>query len=119
MTIVLIPILIVAAVAVIGVLALRAWGRRRTAVDDELAGDTQTLDYLVPQGQDPAVLISALKGDGYQAAPDPGRTNLLHIACPSGLDRERPRVRATLEAARLSGPGTGTSPEPVRFVDEA
>ena len=29
MTIVLIPILIVAAVAVIGVLALRAWGRRR------------------------------------------------------------------------------------------
>ena len=121
MTIVLIPILIVAAVAVIAVLALRSFGRRRAAVDDELTADTQTLDYVVPPGQDPALLISALQEDGYQAAPDPRRTNLLHIACPSGLNRERPRVRATLQSVRGTGIDAGApmSPDPVRFADEA
>jgi hypothetical protein len=118
MTIVLIPVLILAAVAVVGVLALRSWGQRRTVVDDELAGDSPTLDYLVPPGQDPAALMAALQEDGYQAAPDPRRTDLLHIACPTGLDRERPRVRATLESAER-GVSDDSPTGPVRFVDEA
>ena len=121
MTIVLIPILVVAAVAVIGVLALRSWGRQRATVDDQLSGDAPTLDYLVPAGQDPALLVSALRQDGYEAAPDPHRTNLLHIDCPGGTDRERPRVRATLQSVGRTAidAGAPTEPEPVVFADEA
>ena len=121
MTVVLVPILVVAAAAVIGVLALRSWGHQRTALDHELSGDAQTLDYVVPAGQDPALLISALQDDGYQAEPDPRRTNVLHIACPSGLNRERPRVRATLQSVGRTtiDAGAPLHPEPVRFADEA
>lgn len=116
-----VAIVLVAAFVLGGGAAAKTRASRRTTVHDELADRADTLDYEVPRGQDPALLVAALRQDGYDAAPDPRRTNLLHIECPSGPDRERPRVRATLESVRHTVMDTGApvDPEPVRFADEA
>jgi hypothetical protein len=126
MPFVLVLVLVVVVVVVIAFLALTRggaagrWGRERAAAHEELAGPASTLDYEVPAGQDPALLVAALREEGYEAAPDPHRTNLLHIECPSGPDRERSRVRATLGAVRSTAIDAGApmDPGPVRFVDE-
>ena len=121
MPVVLIPIFIIVAIVVAVAIArgARTWGQRRVETHDELAGPATTLDYVVPSGQDPALLVSALRQDGYEAAPDPRDTDVLHIECPGGLDRERPRVRATLQSVRRTGfEGAPMDPEPVRFADE-
>lgn len=122
MPVVLIPIFVIVAIVVLVAIAfgVRTWGKGHVEAQDELAGPAETLDYEVPQGQDPAVLIAALQEDGYHAAADPQQTNLLHIDCPTGVNRERPRVRATLESVHSTAMDSGvpTDPPPVRFADE-
>ena len=117
---IIVPVLLLA-VVVIALVRMRSWGQQRVARDHDLAGPAATLDYVVPPGQDPALVVSALRQDGYEAAPDPRRTDVLHIECPAGPDRERPRVRATLQSVRRTAIDTGApmDPGPVRFVDEA
>ena len=89
--------------------------------NEALAEDPRTLDYVVPEGQDPAVVVAALNVNGLDAAPghEDGR-QLVHIACP-------PDNSATREQAREVIAGIGTTSldagvpldaSPVRFVDE-
>ena len=79
-----------------------------------------SLDYFVPEGQDPAVVLTALSAAGYSASVDPGDVHLVHVEYPSGPD-ERERVRGTIESVRTTAIDSGSSldPRPVRFVDEA
>jgi len=83
--------------------------------------DEPLLDYVVPAGQDPAVVLAALAAERYDASTDPGQANLIHIACPGGADRERARVRATIEAVHTTAIDAGApfDPGPVRFQDES
>jgi hypothetical protein len=121
-TVILIPVILVVIVAVVVLLALASWGRRRQSAADELAHPASpTLDYRVPPGQDPVVVLTALASEGYQATVDPEATQLVHISCPAGLDRERAHVRAVLESADTTTIDTGApiDPTPVRFVDES
>jgi hypothetical protein len=117
----LVPLLILAVLLVVAVIGTRGWMARRLAAADDLARpEAPTLDYVVPAGQDPVVVITALTSEGYAATADPADVHLIHISCPSGEDRERARARATIEAVHTTAIDSGVAfdPGPVRFVDE-
>jgi hypothetical protein len=117
----LVPLVIIVVLVVLALVAARAWMGRRTEVADELASpESPTLDYVVPAGQDPVVVLTALSADGYVATADPTDVHLIHISCPSGEDRERARVRATIESVHTTAIDDGAPIDsgPVRFVDE-
>jgi hypothetical protein len=95
---------------------------KRAHVDRVLASEqTPTLEYSVPTGQDPAVILAALHGEGYTATVDPNHTQqLVLIACPGGLDRERARVRSIIAAADVTTIDDGGPVDvDVRFRDES
>jgi hypothetical protein len=117
----LVPILIVLVTLVAGVVVLRRWSAGREQLGDELEDPgTPTLAYRVPAGQDPAVVLAALEGDGYVAAADPDDTRLVRVRCPARLGCERARVRAVIETAAVTAMDTGAPIDagPVRFEDE-
>jgi hypothetical protein len=119
---VLIPLIAILVVVVLLGLLAKAWTARRTARNDDLARtETVTLDYVVPTGQDPTLILAALSSEGYDAAPDPGQTQLVHIACPAGQERVRAHVRATIAGVHRTGVDDTEAhfdPGTVRFVDE-
>jgi len=79
-----------------------------------------SLDYVVPEGQDPAVVLTALSREGYSATPEPGQVNLLHIDCPSGPEQDRAAIRRIIESVHTTGIDSGAPFDPgsIRFVDE-
>jgi len=93
----------------------------RQRIDEELHSDAvPTLEYLVPTGQDPAVILAALESAGYTATADPHHAHQrVLIACPEGLDRQRARVRTVIESASVTTPQDGVPVEAdVQFADE-
>jgi len=82
---------------------------------------TPTLEYSVPTGQDPAVILAALQGEGYAATVDSHHTQqVVLIACPGGLDRQRARVRSIIAAADVTTIDDGGPVDvDVRFRDES
>jgi hypothetical protein len=114
---------LLAIVALVWIVAyvVREETAKRAHVDRELEDErTPTLEYSVPTGQDPAVLLAALQGEGYTAVVDPNHTQqLLLIACPGGLDRQRARVRSIIAAADVTTIDDGGPVDvDVRFRDE-
>lgn len=105
-------------VVVAGLLVLRV---ARTWVLDEGATEarlrdpeTHTLSYVVPNGQDPAVLMSALAHARFTAVTDThGGIERLLIGCE---ETDRAQVRQVIEDAIVAR-GTRTS-EHVSFDDE-
>jgi hypothetical protein len=121
MTVILVPVVLVVVVAALVLWGLWTWSSRQRRRADELASPAApTLDYRVPAGQDPVVVLDVLASEGYAVSTDPRDTMLVHVSCPAGLDRERARVRATIEAAGQTAIDTGAPFEPgeVRFLDE-
>lgn len=117
----LVPLLILVVVLVVVGVGVRSWAARRDAAAEELARPaTSTLDYLVPPGQDPVVLLTALTTEGFAATADPHRADLVHISCPAGPDRDRARARATIASVHRTGIDSGAPMDPgtVRFLDE-
>lgn len=119
----------VAIATVIGIAALiwivlyvvREQVAQRARVAAELdSPQTPTLEYAVPTGQDPAVIIAALEKAGYTATADPNHVHqLLRVACPSGLDRQREQVRTVIESASVTAVRDGVPIEAdVQFADE-
>lgn len=118
----------IAVVVVVAVLVGLATGRlgstlRRSRERQEHleSARTPTLEYAVPAGQDPAVVLSALRQAGFVAATD-STTSGRHvlIECPGGVDRERARVRSVIESANVTAPDDGAPLDiEVRFTDEA
>jgi len=97
------------------------WAAARSEVDAVIAEPSvRTLDYAVPEGQDPAVVVAALRENGLEAAPDVGAKQLVHVACAATSDADRERVRSIIEAVRTSSIDAGAPFEPgvVRFEDE-
>ena len=94
--------------------------RRHEQRDKELHSDrVPTLEYEVPEGQDPAVVLAALHQAGYDATSDathPRQTVL--IACPGGIEGEREHARAVIESADVTTPDDGAPVPAVRFRDE-
>jgi len=114
-------VLAVGALVWIVVYVVRQESIRRARIDEELHDARMpTLEYEVPTGQDPAVILAALEREGYTATVDPAHVHqLMLIACPFGVDRERARVRAVIEAATVSAMADGVPTQvEVRFCDE-
>jgi hypothetical protein len=101
---------------------LREQVRHRQHVDEVVEDErTPTLEYDVPTGQDPAVILAALTSAGYTATVDPtGVHQVVSVACPAGVDRERAHVRSLIESANVTAPDDGVRLDAdVRFRDES
>lgn len=121
----MVVLLIVMLLALVAVLVLVGAGfqdriRQQRRVRDEADGTVPTLDYEVPEGQDPAVIMVALRQEGYEATVEPsGRHPHVLVPCPSGTERERAHVRAVVQGASVSALDDGVPLEQeVRFADE-
>ncbi len=96
---------------------------RRAAKDRMRAHDAvnnpevETLGYRVPEGQDPAAVMAALRGEGFEPVGDRDDDQSVLVPCRS--DRDRDRVRSAIAAAgmNLEDEG-GHGPDRVRFTDE-
>lgn len=104
---------------VVVMLALRGWGRdeaRQDAVLDSPA--THTVSYVVPDGQDPAILAAALHNAGFTArAHLEGGFEVLRIACE---EEQRAEVRSIIEHVDRTGfDGAPMHIAHAKFVDEA
>ncbi len=78
------------------------------------------LRYVVPAGQDPPILLSALDRAGYDAAVEvvDGHRQVV-VRCPAGSDAERARVRSVIGSTHSTGlEGEDFHPGEVVFVDE-
>jgi hypothetical protein len=117
----------VALVVVLG-LAMAYFGRRgagfvrrHNEVHEELRSDrTPTLEYVVPTGQDPTVVLAALDRAGFTATSDPTHPHQrVLIECPEGVDAQRGEVRSVIESASVTTPEDGVPVQAhVRFSDE-
>lgn len=100
---------------------LREQSIERDRIDRTLHDEhTPTLEYSVPTGQDPVVILAALERAGYVASVDPHHPHQhVLVACPEGLEHERARVRTLIETASVTAPSDGAPHHvEVRFKDE-
>ena len=99
------PVVVLLVVVVLGGLVvfwMLKWGKARAATAEELEKpDTETLEYLVPGGQDPVVVMSALEAEGFTTRMDTSG-EVLHIHCPNGRSSRGPTRRPSSTA----GPST-------------
>jgi hypothetical protein len=114
--IVVIIALLLGGVLLAGRTGARGARRRREAVLD---ADVETLRYRVPNGQDPAMLLAALTHQGFAAVAEPVREGKdVVVSCPDGRERERDRVRTTIQDASDMGGSEWPRPGRVTFLDE-
>jgi hypothetical protein len=117
-------LVVVAVIAVIVVVAMGGRGSklaRDREVDRILVdkGRVETLEYVVPTGQDPAAVVAALQREGYNAVrkADQGE-ELVLVPCPAGQDRERAHVRAIISGTTTTIEDGAPIEERVHFQDE-
>ncbi len=103
--------MVVFALLLIGVLAvgaflalgLRSWTLAESRTEARLRRPgAPTLTYTVPPGQDPAVLMAALRHAGYTSVTDlKGGGELLVVECPD--EHDRADVRSIIEHVDRAG----------------
>lgn len=94
----------------------------RERVEAELHdGVTPTLEYVVPTGEDPVVVVAALERAGYQVGVDShGTHQVVIVKCPDGPEGSRSKVRAIIETAGAPAPQAEVRTHTdVRFRDES
>ncbi len=116
---VLIVLLVVAALLAFYVVV--PWVRRQERERNEITDPRrESVVYEVPEGQDPAVIVTALRNDGLEATEvlRQGRPRVV-IACPEGRADLRARARAVIaHEARLNFEGDPATQREVTFLDE-
>jgi hypothetical protein len=114
---VFIPAVLVLLVLVGVAMVAKRFARTEIERSDQLQRvDRPTLRYQVPPGQDPAVVMHALRRAGYEASPDsePGPSSpVVIVGARNGGPVDREAVRATL----MSASGTNIVPEESEQVD--
>lgn len=120
----IIPVLIIAAIALwllfggLAVLGSRDVGRTGEVVRPDVDHE---LRYLVPEGQDPVTVLTALHQHGYRAVlEEPDGRRIIDVTCPEDKIHDREQVREVIaEAGTTLEPKDRTGlPHPVRFLDE-
>ena len=95
-------VILVALVALValGIYVLRQQSIERERVEEELHDSrTPTLEYSVPNGQDPVHILAALERAGYTAGVDShGAHQVVMVKCPDGPDRARAKVRSLIQS---------------------
>jgi hypothetical protein len=97
---------------------LKRWVAEQAGTEARLLSpETRTVGYVVPDGQDPAVLMAAVTGAGFEAIVDTrGRAERLLVACG---ESDRGRVRTVLEDVHRTGfDGVAMQVDHVVFDDE-
>ncbi|HET8560996.1 MAG TPA: hypothetical protein VFL69_10790 [Marmoricola sp.] len=94
--------LAVLAFPVFFIMTLRRWELDEARVEERLhAPDAHKVSYVVPEGQDPAILRAALTHAGFVSVLDEsGGTERLVVECAS---QDRSRVREIIEHVERSG----------------
>jgi hypothetical protein len=117
------PVVILVLVGVLAVAALfwmLRWSKERAATAESLeSAGTETLEYPVPPGQDPVVVLTALESEGFATSLDAtGEIVLIH--CPDGRESARPLARAAISRADRTAieHGQPMGAEAIRFRDE-
>jgi hypothetical protein len=96
---------------------LRRWGRSETATEQRLLSPAaHTASYLIPAGEDPAVVMGALRNAGYTSVVDMAHSpERVLVECSFG-DREKVRdVIAHVHHTRFDGSDVV---ERITFEDE-
>ena len=119
--IIVIAVLLLVGFLIVGLVFMLAL-RRRTFAEVRTEArlrspDTPTATYVVPHGQDPAVLMTALTHEGFVSVPDiTGGVERLLVEC---AEADRAKVRRIIEHVNYAGfDGAGTHIDRVRFTDE-
>jgi len=119
MAVVLVMLLVGGVVGIVVLaLGLRTWGVGQAKTEARLLSpDTHKVRYVVPLGQDPAILMAAVSSAGYTALVDTsGGTERLLVACG---EQDRAKVRSVLEHVSRSGfDGVEMRVDHVAFDDE-
>ncbi|HET9420177.1 MAG TPA: hypothetical protein VFO49_03500 [Nocardioides sp.] len=117
----LIFIALLVVVVLLAIYVVVPWVRRQERERAEITDPRrESLVYEVPEGQDPAVIVTALRNDGLEATEvlRQGRQRVV-IACPHGREDLRPRARAVISnEADLNFEGDPAAKREVTFVDE-
>lgn len=117
-----IPIVILLVIILFVVLGIAARATQQSRKAADMADAGETVQYVVPEGQDPAAVIAALQNHGYDARRDPDYTHtaMVVVQCPEGVEHDRPRIRTVLEQAIPLNMDGDRDPalDPVRFADE-
>ena len=82
---------------------------------------TPTLQYVVPTGEDPVVVVAALERAGYTVGVDSsGAHQVVLVGCPDGPEASRAKVREVIANAGVTAPKVEAHPRTgVRFSDES
>lgn len=123
---VLVPVILIAIVLVLGVLALRRFTRHEVDHGDELQrAHRHSVRYQVPPGQDPAAVLHHLRSEGYDVSPDsePGPSSpILIIGTQDATVVDREYLRRTIayfDETNINPEESGpVDRPPVRFLDE-
>lgn len=113
--------IIFAVFVVLGVviaLALRSWTLDEAKTEKRLRSpDVHTVSYVVPEGQDVAVLMAAVRHAGFESiTKTDGGTERLLVACD---EQDRAKVRSILEHVhRVGFDGSEMYVDHVSFDDE-
>lgn len=108
-------VVVVAVVLVMG--GVRRWVLDEGATEALLSDpETHTLSYLVPNGQDPVALITALAHANFTTVTDThGGIERILVACE---ETDRAQVRQVLEEASTAAASGTRMTDHVRFEDE-
>ena len=115
-TVVMVGVVLLASVAI--ALLLRSWVFAESRMEGRLHDPgTPTVAYAIPNGVDPAVVMAALRADGFASVLDRiGDTECLIVECDRG---ERTRVRSVIEHVHASSyDGSALKLDHVVFEDE-
>ena len=117
----LILIAVLVIVVLLAIFVVVPWVRRQEQQREQIADPRrESLVYEVPEEQDPAVIVSALRNDGLEATEvlRQGRQRVV-IACPEGREDLRARARAVIaNEADLNFEGDPAMKREVTFLDE-
>jgi len=118
----LVIVVVLGVVVVFGLVPLvQRFNEQRRRVQDEVKhGDVEAVRYQVPEGQDPAVVMAALRHEGFEPVGDQEATAQdILVPCSSSSDRDRVRrVIASAPTSLEGGPHPAAGPHEVRFTDE-
>jgi len=117
----LMVIALLAIVVLVAIFVVVPWARRRERERKRITDSRpESLVYEVPEGQDPATIVTALRNAGLEATEvlRHGRQRVV-IASPEWRGDLRPRARALIaNEADLSFEGDPAQNRDITFVDE-
>jgi hypothetical protein len=118
----LLPVLVLLGIGLwlfLGGVTFISSGRMGHGTEVHRPDERHELRYVVPEGLDPAPVLTALSQRGYEAAlEEPEGRRIIDVTCPVGKEEDRDAIRAVIASAGATLHQEDGLEEPVRFMDE-